>query len=1305
LFEECIEAGRLALNIDQDHPEAVELVRLASERLTRNRRLQELKKVAEKALNTGNLGACLEAAEEGLALDPTNAELAGLQERASQEIERQAEIDRLLSEANSRYAKQDYHAAVATLARLLQLDPDNTGAERLKGQAESAADRKERLEALTAEIAEAKNRQDHRAVVELCSAALELDPENQALSQIRTEAEEALKKRAGAEKLLRQAQKFYQQKNYEEASNLAGQAVEVDPELTEATRLQASAREALRQVEMESFLQNGTELFEQGRYQDAAEVCRAGLRLDAKDSRLLDLTRQVEAALERQAETRKILATAEEFLVAKRWAEAAEAANLILDMDPNNSRAIEIRELSSDQLDRAERLQMLYERASRQRSVGAWQECLETCQEALRQAPEDANFQALHAGAVTELEKGQKIASLLSAAQSAFRNSDLERALSLVGEAESLAGETNETRTLALKLQEAIGLQERVKEKREQATEAFSAGEYQRAVQLAEEGLSLQPSAPELKTIQSEAKQALDRQEKLQGILDKAGAALAKGQFDKASSLALSALQLDPHSSSARDLLGKAEQLADEAVREAKLKGIREAALKEFKNGAFQRSLELCSEGLLLSDAPDLKDLRLKSEQAIQERVAHIARLLEEGDKAFKSGNLERAVQFADGVLKIDPENQQAHSLEKAARAAINEQERRARVKRFLTEARKARQNSDALKCHQAATEALALDPDNAELAQLRQWASDLLEKERLEQERASRIKESWDSARAALKRKRYRSVVRTLDLLLSLDSDNREAKELREEALLAAAARRKQRIRFTSYGAGAVLSISLVVLGLWSASNLAWNGGQQVGAEPSVTMETVVTPSAAPEMDANSQFLEGLLSDARKHLSSKDFDQAAQLATQALDLSEQHPDAQEILSQARESLAAVEDGKQAVRSLIRQGRADQALTRLNQVLRLAPADPEAVQLSQQLDRQGDAKNTADAARREMAQSRASAQKDATSLTDLLGNAAAAEKEADRLYVQGQFAQAAGKFYEARDGYDEAVREAAFREQQRIADARRAVNQARDDFEQNRQRAEQAGAPDGAADLFRQANDLAVRAARKATGNDFAGAQNDYQQATRLLSQAVESAAATRRQEERQRQEEQTRQRAAAAQRNVQETASRAKQEAEDTLAGLADTAPAASQELSGAAALYGQGRWEEATDAYGRATSKLRAMQQERSKAALALDTFISAYSSQDLRTLKSVWPTMDGSTENQFRKAFADSRAIEIRFEPSSIRLDGDSATAIGSVFLKVTPIRGESMETGSESARFQLQRRGESWVISSVQLNIGQ
>lgn len=189
----------------------IERVQKRREQQARSEAKARLIEQVDRALAAGDHSAALRMLEQARAEFPGDSEIASLAEVAKQSADRMAEAQRLLTEGQALYARQNFADAVPLLRRALEYDPRNA-------QVRAAL-----VEALVAQ-ARVLLDSDWRKAETLVAEALDLDPDNAAARSVRALTQDRKRDEAVA-------QAFLAARDLRAAGNLEGALAQAEQAL------------------------------------------------------------------------------------------------------------------------------------------------------------------------------------------------------------------------------------------------------------------------------------------------------------------------------------------------------------------------------------------------------------------------------------------------------------------------------------------------------------------------------------------------------------------------------------------------------------------------------------------------------------------------------------------------------------------------------------------------------------------------------------------------------------------------------------------------------------------------------------------------------------------------------------------------------------------------------------------------------------------------------------------------------------------------------------------------------------------
>jgi serine/threonine protein kinase len=397
------------------------------------------------------------------------------------------------------------------------------------------------------------------------------------------------------------------------------------------------------------------------------------------------------------------------------------------------------------------------------------------------------------------------------------------------------------------------------------------------------------------------------------------------------------------------------------------------------------------------------------------------------------------------------------------------------------------------------------------------------------------------------------------------------------------------------------------------------------------------------------------------RSLSQKDYDAALSQAEEILKNDPANADALRVQGEAREALRRIDEAVAQARSALERKDTQGAANALATVLALDPSHPLGVELSGQLSQhfQSQAEN----ARSQMETSRAAAQSAGASERAEFAMGDRARQQATDEFNRGVFTNAAQKYLEARDLYQQSRTQFQQQQAQKRAQTERdeqagqqakanrealdaKLRQAESGWSRSKQQPADAGlaqqpsyqramAEEGVAERFKTTGDL------DAAAQAFERATSYLETARRELGEAE-------------------------ARRAREEAARRA-----SVTTAPVSTAPAT-------------------TSAPGRAQDEA-AIQQ-------VLATYERALETKNIALFREVKPNLSAGEEKRLTDAFRNTDSQDVQMTVNSIAIDGDTAT-VGVTRRDIITVRGHSQDGNTHPQSFVLSRAGGKWVIVQI------
>jgi tRNA A-37 threonylcarbamoyl transferase component Bud32 len=343
-------------------------------------------------------------------------------------------VTELFEQAQKLISAQEFPRAQVLLQEILRAESRHAGAKLLLSQIDKYLVRREvdrKVQHLCTEIEECLQIRDWDRASQLCEEAMRLDDKNPRVLQMRDAVIEVRSKQQEVEKLLREVENARRAGEYEDASDRARKAFELDRENSKVLRicklLEQEVEESGRRRSSAALQQTARDHLLKRRYQDALSVLREAEALTPSDPELLRLKDEVDTALDQ--ERRRVLRAElqQEAALAIRLEQIqALSARLDAALEEFSTDAVLLKlKLQTEQrLRELTRQQIVKETLDLCRQL-APEEAIVRIRQALTQVPGDESLRSFEAALVQRLQKQtreEQFRQYLSKAREALNN-------------------------------------------------------------------------------------------------------------------------------------------------------------------------------------------------------------------------------------------------------------------------------------------------------------------------------------------------------------------------------------------------------------------------------------------------------------------------------------------------------------------------------------------------------------------------------------------------------------------------------------------------------------------------------------------------------------------------------------------------------------------------------------------------------------------------------------------------------------------------------------------------------------------
>ncbi len=400
---------------------------------------------------------------------------------------------------------------------------------------------------------------------ELLAKLLKGDVENEHLLELQEELKAAFRQQQlqlRLETALAVAGRALEDGDFRHCLKAAASALKIDPANAEALELQRQASEGQKAEKVQHYLGAALKQEKSGDFDGCLQSVSEGLQLDPESSQLAEVQQRVEAAIEKQHAMAQHLEAARGQLGQNQFDEALASVQEALQLDPDDSQALELKQSISQAQQDHRKAEKLTAQAHAFEEQGELQDSHQAATQAVQLGLQDEQLEQLLQRVGAKLEDQRKISSILEQANQEIEQSNFEAALSTIDEA--LAVDPDNSEALQLKRSTSKSWRRtKLEALLARGLEHKEAGEYQQWYQLTAEALQLEPDLPEIKQMYEEASRHLqlqkEHQERIDEMLRFARSEIQRGDFRSALDNLGFLLDLEPDNAQALRLKQQAE--------------------------------------------------------------------------------------------------------------------------------------------------------------------------------------------------------------------------------------------------------------------------------------------------------------------------------------------------------------------------------------------------------------------------------------------------------------------------------------------------------------------------------------------------------------------------------------------------------------------------------------------------------------------------------------------------------------------------------------------------------------------------
>lgn len=898
-----------------------------------------------------------------------------IEEADRKEKEQEANYNKLISEADAAFKKENYEIALGKYENALKVPgkgSESHPSQRIteidailkkKAQEQAAA---QKLEQEYQNLIQAgdnlKKEKNYQGAISRYEEASQKKPDEaypkDQIKEVKSLIEQE-KKRSEYEDIVKKADELFSQKNWETAKTEYNNALKLFPNeahpKTQITKidkaLEEAAAEKAKKDKYDALIATADKMFNDKKYQDAIskyEEASALIPSEQHPKSQIELAKKKIQELEKEKENEekynKLLKLGDEALVDTKYEEAIkhyEEAISLFDREAAQTK----KKVAQDRLAEQKREKEKQEKINKILAEGKKQEAAENLEGALASynevlALDDKNKEAKERKEAVEKklaeikankEKQEKYDNLITEADKLFNEENWSPAINKYQEAGRLFPDKDYPKSQLEKIEAAKKAEAEAKANKNKynaiitaADGLFNNDDFEGAISKYEEASKLIPAEDypkdqiELaKKKIEEIKQAKANEEKYEKLIKQGNEALVDSKYE-------------------------------EAIKHY------EAAIEIFDRPAAQTKKQVALD-------------RLEEQRANAEKQEKIKQLLAEGKKQEEGENWEPALDAYKKILAIDDQHEEAatrkEDVEKKLAAQRVRQFRKAEFDKVVAEADKLYSNENWEQAKEVYKKADGIIPDDnhvkSQLTNIDNKIKELAE----QKERDAKINKLFEQATAEVNQKNWDNAIGKYDEILALDGNNQRAKDEKATAQNNKKKEAEEAAQLEAFNKLKTEGDKLFSDKDWQKSKEKYEKALDIKKDATVESQIskinteLAKLQSAAEQEEN---YKSLMKEGDDLVAKKDYENAIRKYKGALDIKENDPVAKEKIQAAQQELEklakanaldenfnkAIETGKKAMEN----NSFDNAIAAFDEALEIKNNDPEATRLKKEAE-------------------------------------------------------------------------------------------------------------------------------------------------------------------------------------------------------------------------------------------------------------------------------------------------------------------------------------------------------------------
>ncbi len=404
-------------------------------------------------------------------------------------------------------------------------------------------------------------------------------------------------------------------------------------------------------------IENGKIYLDKKQYKEALSRFRAALELETDNQAILQLIKECEEKQKNYEQIQQLFSNGNDAFNNKEYKKAVDYFEKLLVLEPDNTLVQELLLETHQKIEDVESIEKLLVEIDTLNKNKQFLKVIVLCKEILEKDATHSKARKRLAEAEHQIKQQTDISDLISKGKDSLKARSYQEALSFFTAAKKLDEDDQSISSLITEAETELEKVQHIENLLTQGKQQFANEEYQKAIDTFQQAIDLNPDTAEAKQLLVQSRAAFERSQRIATLLAEAESALGKQDFEKAIKLYEQVLEVDDQNSSGEGGLRRSKEALGHAK---KISGLLRKGKRLLEAEKYQQAMSEFRQVLDLADGhSEAGELLDRCEAKLSEQK-QIAELLRDGETFFDGGDYQKALTAFEKIVSLNPDDVQA---------------------------------------------------------------------------------------------------------------------------------------------------------------------------------------------------------------------------------------------------------------------------------------------------------------------------------------------------------------------------------------------------------------------------------------------------------------------------------------------------------------------------------------------------------------------------------------------------------------------------------------------------------------------